>query len=239
MKLKWLMRILLLIKVSERERAEGPLARFGRVASKTRLPYSNVPGNLFLKWLSFFLYVSPKKGTPITQEPDIVESCGLRHFVALSRAEIKFFSDFEKCARGRAEGLKTKFTLPSLTQERFDLGSSTLRHFVAKSISHSMITSNFKQYVSGRAQGPMFLWFEKFWNAYNSRTRHCRGLQFVTFFSPKPCGDQVFFRFCKKRAQEGRRPKNCFYVTLSNSRTVWRRKFNFALFCSPKYPSFN
>jgi len=38
-----------IIKVSEREWAEGPLARFGRVASKTRLPYSNVPGHLFPK----------------------------------------------------------------------------------------------------------------------------------------------------------------------------------------------
>ena len=98
-----------------------------------------------------------EKGTPITQEPDIVESCGLRHFVALSCAEIKFFSDFEKCARGRAEGQKTEFTLPYLTRERFDLGSSTLRHFVAKNIPHSMITSNFKQNMSLRAQGPMFL----------------------------------------------------------------------------------
>ena len=144
----------------------------------------------------------------------------MRHFVALSCAEIKFFSDFEKCARGRAEGQKTEFTLPSLTRERFDLGSSTLRHFVAKSIPRSIITSNFKQYMSGRAQGPMFLRFENFWNAYNSRARHCRGLRFLAFFSPKPCGDQVLFRFCKKRARAGRRPKNCFCVTLSNSRTV-------------------
>ena len=42
--------------------------------------------------------------TPITQEPDIVESSGLRHFVALIHAEFKLFSDFEKCVRGRAEG---------------------------------------------------------------------------------------------------------------------------------------
>ena len=46
---------------------------------------------------------------------------------------------------------KTEFTLPSLTQERFDLGSSTLRHFVAKNIPHSMVTSNFKHNMSGRA----------------------------------------------------------------------------------------
>ena len=123
-------------------------------------------------------------GTPITQDPDIVQSCGFWHFLALNRAEIKFFSDFAKSVRGRAEGQKTVFTLPSLTQERFDLGSSTLRHFVAKSIPHSMITSNFKQYMSGRAQGPMFLRFENFWNAYNSRARHCRGLPFLAFFSP-------------------------------------------------------
>ena len=96
-------------------------------------------------------------GTPITQDPDIVRSYGFWHFLALNHAEIKFVSDFSKSVRGRAEGQKTEFTLPSLTQERLDLGSSTLRHFVAKTISHSMITSNFKQNMSGRAQGPMFL----------------------------------------------------------------------------------
>ena len=43
-------------------------------------------------------------GTPITQDPDIVQSCGFWYFLALNRAEIKFFSDFAKSVRGRAEG---------------------------------------------------------------------------------------------------------------------------------------
>ena len=65
-------------------------------------------------------------GTLITQEPDIVESYGFWHFLALNRAEIKFFfSDFAKSVRGRAEGRKTVFTLPSLTREPFDVRSST------------------------------------------------------------------------------------------------------------------
>ena len=68
---------------------------------------------------------------PITHEPDIVESSGLQHSVALIHAEFMFFSDFLKCARRRAEGSKTVFPRPSLTREQFDVESSTLRHFVA------------------------------------------------------------------------------------------------------------
>ena len=70
-------------------------------------------------------------GTPITHERDIVLSSGLQHFIGQNLAEFKFFSDFGKCVRGRAEGRITVFTLPSLTQKRFDVEGSTLRHFVA------------------------------------------------------------------------------------------------------------
>ena len=70
-------------------------------------------------------------GTPITHERDIVTSSGLQRFIGQIIAEFKFFSDFGKCARGRAEGRKTVFTIPSLTREQFDVESSTLRHFVA------------------------------------------------------------------------------------------------------------
>ena len=90
------------------------------------------PGHFFLSdYIHFFLFVSCATPTPITLEPVIVESSGLRHFVALIHAEFKLFSDFEKCVRGSAEGRKTVFTIPSLTRERFDVESSTLRHFVA------------------------------------------------------------------------------------------------------------
>ena len=95
-------------------------------------------------------------GTPVTREPDIVESCGFWHFLALNRVEIKFFSDFAKSVRGRAEGRKTVFTLPSLTREPFDVGSSTLRCFAAQSIPHSINISDSMYYVSGWAKGPVF-----------------------------------------------------------------------------------
>ena len=95
-------------------------------------------------------------GTPITQEPDNLEGCGFWHFLAQNRAEIKFFSDFAKSVRGRAEGQKIVFGLPSLTREPFDIGSSTLRCFVAQSIPHSINISHSLYYVSGRAKGPVY-----------------------------------------------------------------------------------
>ena len=85
-------------------------------------------------WRPIIYFGYHKIPTPITQEPDIVESSGLWHSVALIDAEFKFFSDFWKCARRRAEGQKTVFTIPSLTREQFEIESSTLRHFVTWSI---------------------------------------------------------------------------------------------------------
>ena len=67
-------------------------------------------------WRPILYFGYHKILTPITQEPDIVESFGLWHSVALIDAEFKFFSsDFWKCVRRRAEGRKTVFTIPSLT----------------------------------------------------------------------------------------------------------------------------
>ena len=66
----------------------------------------------------------------VVTEPFIVESLGLRHFVALIRALNKFFQILKIECVGAP---KAVFTLSSVTRERIDIGSSTLRHFVAKS----------------------------------------------------------------------------------------------------------
>ena len=59
-------------------------------------------------------------GTPTSHKPDVVETCGLRHFVALSCAKVMNISNFVKSVRGRFQGRKTDFTLPSLTREPLD-----------------------------------------------------------------------------------------------------------------------
>ena len=104
-----------------------------------------------------------------------------------------FFSDFWKCARGRAEGRKTVFTVPSLTRERFDLESSTLQHFVAQQNPHPTGYSDLPNCESGRAEGPTFDFCCRNRNAYNSRTRYRTEFGFAAFHRPNPCGVQVFF----------------------------------------------
>ena len=79
--------------MSERERAEGPIAQFSTPSvenSRTLL-------------IRFFVCVTDI-AMPITQEPDILESSSLRYFVALNHTEFVFISDFGKCVRRRAEG---------------------------------------------------------------------------------------------------------------------------------------
>ena len=147
--------------MSERERAEGPLAQFWTRSVQNSRTLLIRTGSFFLKWLYLFfflcLFVSIYIPTPITQEPDIVESSGLQHFVALIHAEFELFSDFEKCVRGRAEGWKTVFTIPSLTRERFEIESSTLRHFVTWSILNLRNHIDLMYCARVRAEGPLFI----------------------------------------------------------------------------------
>ena len=135
-------------------------ACFGREASETREPYSNRPGHFFLRNYIFFFICVTKFGTPTSHEPDVVETCGLRHFVALSCAKVMNISNFGKWARERAEGRKTDFSWPSLTREPFDLESWTLSHFVAQSIPNLVYTSKFKyEVLRERARRRPFMCF--------------------------------------------------------------------------------
>ena len=139
--------------------ASGPKARsrsFGREASETREPYSNRPGHFFLSnYICCFFICVTEFGTPTSHEPNVVETCGLRHFVALSCAKVMNISNFGKWARERAEGRKTDFSWPSLTREPFDLESWTLSHFIAQSIPNSFYIKDMKYFMSARAEGPL------------------------------------------------------------------------------------
>ena len=131
-----------------------------------------------------------------------------------------FFFGFLKMRTRAGQRPKTVFTVPSLTRERFDLESSTLQHFVAQQNPHPTDYSDLPKCESVRAEGPRFDFCCRNRNAYNSRTRYRTEFGFAAFHRPNPCGVQVFFRFWKMCARAGRRPKNSFYNTLSNSRTI-------------------
>ena len=147
--------------MSECERAEGPLAQFCTRSVQNSRTLLIRTGLFFLKWLYLFgcvcvFFCVTYIPTPITQEPDIVESFGLQHFVAPIHAEYELFSDFEKCVRGRAEGRKTVCTKTSITREQFDIESSTLRHFVAWSNLNRESYVNLTYCRRVRAEGPLF-----------------------------------------------------------------------------------
>ena len=221
--------------MSERERAEGPLAQFWTRSVQNSRTLLIRTGSFFLKWLYIFFYLCHRKRNAYNLRTRHRRELWFTAFCRPKPCGGKvFFSDFWKCARGRAEGRKTVFTVPSLNRERFDVESSTLRHFVAQQNPHPTSYSDLTYCASVRAEGPLFDFRYRNWNAYNSRTRYRTEFGFAAFYRPKPCGVQVFFRFWKMCARAGRRPNYCFYITLFNSKTVWRRMFNFAPFCSLK-----
>ena len=75
----------------------------GRVCSDATLFCSDAQ-------LCLYVLYSQKFGTPTSHEPDVVETCGLRHFVALSCAKVMNISNFVISAREPQEGRKTHFT---------------------------------------------------------------------------------------------------------------------------------